>query len=635
MNRKNWQGIAKRRGGLYPLGLSRQGEWLQFTSVFEGKKEIKLQFWERGEKTEEILLDDSCRRGNLYSICIPAKGRRKIQYTYEVDGVTVVDPCAKKLYAGRYGGADGQLLAGEANSFDWEEDTAPQIPYQEMLLYRLQVRGFTKHSASEVKHKGTFHGLCEKIPYLKELGVNAVLLMPCYEFEDRMVVSVSDLRFAKYQEKELDNFWGYGGQCWYFVPKAGYCVDKKNPEVEFRRMIKEFHANKIEIIMEFSFKENTSPFLMIECLRYWAEEYHIDGIYFNDNVAPTDLIANDPVLSRLKLVSRYWKQSSLPQEDRIDKLLEKENDQRRLANYNNGFLISARCFLKGDGGQVKEFAESLRKNSEQVAQINYLADNNGFTVADMVSYNDRHNEANGEDNHDGEQENYSWNCGVEGRTKKQFVISLRERQRKNAMLMLFLSQGVPMLYAGDEFGNSQDGNNNVYCQDNKKGWVSWDQLKKQERFLGFVKRLVALRREMAVFHNHRRLTGQDYLACGSPDISWHGERAWYPDFSQNSRLLGVMLNGKYTSEKDSKSLYIVFNMNWKDATVGFPRPEKGQCWKLYIDTAKTDEYVAERMKREERQEYYMKARSVAVFVSADSIEKPNIKRMERRNIKNI
>lgn len=611
-----------RRGGMYPLGFSRQGDWVQFTAIFSRAGRVVLELWDKGEKTEEIVLGSDYRMGNLYSVQILLAGK-KVKYSYLTDGERVTDPCAKKLYREK----DGLLLSGEADPFDWEGDKRPRVPYQQMLLYRLHVRGFTKHSMSGVSHKGTFEGLCEKIPYLKELGVNAVLLMPCYEFEDYMTIPVTDPRFAKKQTDTVKNFWGYGGKTWYFLPKRAFSSNKKSPETEFRNMVRTMHQNGMEVLMEFSFHADTNPYLIIECLRYWVLEYHIDGIYFNDGIVPTEMIAKDPVLSDIKLIARYWDEAKMfgkksafsvaPSEF----LMEDRQDERRFANYHDGFLITARCFLKGDAGQTKEFANIFRKNSEKVAQINYIADNNGFTLADLVSYNQKHNEANGEDDHDGIRENYSWNCGQEGRTKKRLVMSLRERQMKNAMLMLFFSQGVPMIYAGDEFGNSQSGNNNVYCQDNKTGWVSWDQMQKNEAFLEFVKKLAQLRRELSVLQNAKMLTGQDYLACGSPDISWHGERAWYPDFTAESRLLGICLNGRYARGNDNRSIYIVFNMNWEDASIGFPRPDRGQCWKLLMDTAKTEEYVSERQKKEEKKEYYMKARSVAVFLSAMSEKK--------------
>lgn len=613
-----------RRGKIYPLGFSRQDEWMQFTAIFPGQQEVKLQLWEKGEKITEIKLNGAYQIGDLYSVQIPAT-KKKVYYTYEVGGKQIADPCAKKLFTWR----DTEkkvLLSTEIDEFDWEQEKRPELLFKEMIIYRLHIRGFTKHSASNVKHKGTFAGLCEKIPYLKELGINTILLMPCYEFEDYYMIPAADPRFSKKKGTIVKNYWGYGGACWYFAPKQCFSANKKSPETEFRSMIKEMHKNNIEVLMEFSFNSNINPYFIIDCFRYWAEEYHIDGFYINDGVTMIDMIAKDPVLADRKLLARYWDQTRIfGKKERFDlddskNALENQNDQRCLADYHDRFLKTARCFLKGDGGQTREFASVFRENSEHVAQINYITDNNGFTLADLVSYNEKHNEENGEDGYDGTKENYSWNCGQEGKTKKRMVLRLRERQMKNAMVMLFFSQGVPMLYAGDEFGNSQNGNNNAYCQDNKIGWVSWDQKARNEVFFEFVKKLIVIRKQMAVFQNAHRLYGQDYLACGSPDISWHGIKAWYPDFTAESRLLGVLLSGRYARGKDNRSIYIVFNMNWEDASIGFPRPDRGQCWKLLMDTAKTEAFVQERQNKEEKKEYYMKARSIAVFVSATTID---------------
>ena len=258
------------------------------------------------------------------------------------------------------------------------------------------------------------------------------------------------------------------------------------------------------------------PGFVLETVRFWVREYHVDGIHLT-GYAPTVLLAKDPYLADTKLWALSW-EAEKPA----------AGEKKHLGEYNDGFLIDMRRALKGDEEQMSSLIYRNRRNPAETGVLNFMAGTNGFTMMDMVSYDQKHNEANGENNRDGSDYNYSWNCGAEGHVRKKKIQELRSRQLRNAMLLLFLSQGTPVLLAGDEFGNSQNGNNNAYCQDNEISWLNWNLNKWDQALLDFVKHVIAFRKAHPVFHMKQEPRVMDYLACGHPDISYHGVNAWQP-----------------------------------------------------------------------------------------------------------
>lgn len=357
--------------------------------------------------------------------------------------------------------------------------------------------------------------------------------MPSYEFEEYA------FNF---------NYWGYG-KGFYFLPKAAYsscygsCVDYT---VEFKDMVKKFHKNGMEVYMEFNFTDEVDACMADDCIRYWKESYHIDGarVICNDRIR--QVIADDPYLVDIKLFYEYWDDNF-----RNHNLLE----------YNEGFENVARKLLKGDEGQLKYFSECFKKNPVHGYTVNFVCDNNGFTLYDLVSYDRKHNEENGENNRDGKDYNNSWNCGEEGDTKNRKILAQRLRNRKNAMCFVLLSQGIPMIYAGDEFGNSQNGNNNAYCQDNETGWLDWSALRKNRKFYNFICTLINFRHNHKVLHIEKELVQSDYKYFGLPDISYHGSKAWYPEMEHYNRHLGILLCGRYAEENED--IYIGMNLHWE------------------------------------------------------------------------
>ena len=338
------------------------------------------------------------------------------------------------------------------------------------------------------------------------------------------------------------------------------------------------HRLGIEVLMEFYFPQDCDPRYIVACLEYWTEEYHIDGFHIRGEQTLCNLMAKDPLFARTKLLNIYFPVEEIYGRKQLPEV-------RTVAECNDGFLIDVRRFLKGDEECLKAFAERMRRNPKGSGLINYITAHDGFTLYDTVSYEERHNEANGEQNRDGRVQNYSWNCGEEGKSRKKKIMELRNRQMRNAWCMLLLSAGTPMILAGDEFCNSQSGNNNPYCLDNEISWMDWKGYKsgKSEMFQ-FVKELIAFRKKHKILHMKQELSLTDSLSCGFPEISYHSSSAWYGELDGQNRKIGVMYCGKYAQEDEM--IYIAYNMHWMEHTFALPALPGGYGWKVALDTGK-------------------------------------------------
>lgn len=334
----------------------------------------------------------------------------------------------------------------------------------------------------------------------------------------------------------------------------------------------------MELILEFYFPEKTSPHLIMDCIRYWVSEYHIDGVHVNSQESVVQVLATDPHLSGIKIMSEYFPLSKIYEADYYPA-------ERRLAEYHEDFLQKARRFLKGEEGMLSPMAECIRRNPKQQAVINYMAGHNGFTFQDMVSFDIKHNEANGEDNRDGCDYNYSCNYGEEGLEVSKGLKKLRRRQIRNAFLLLLLSQGVPAIYGGDEMGNSQQGNNNVWCQDNELSWIQWSRKKEDKRLTDFVREAILFRKRSAAFGRREEYRMRDYLSKGMPDLSYHGKKAWYGEFEHYNRQMGILYAGCYTGEE---TCYVLYNMHMVEHELALPTLSCGERWHVKADTMREE-----------------------------------------------
>lgn len=524
---------------------------------------------------------------DIFSVCLSGEGLTEAlngaSYEFIVDGRVCQDPYAKEVEGrSRFGKKQGKVRGKFTfQNFDWKGEKWERLPMDQMVMYQCHVRGFTKHSSSGVGAPGTFQGMQEKIPYLKELGVNTLFLLPVYDFDERMG------RQEKDPEKKL-NYWGYGGQAFYFAPKAGYAV--ANPSEEFQKLVYELHKNGMNLILDMYFVDVVPEFIM-QCLRYYAIHYHIDGFRVNQGCMDIGWLKKDPILSHVKLIGGSWEDQP---EDRGREICFEMND---------GFLVDARRFLKSDEGQTQTFYQRFKEQRNGVGQIHYITHNDGFTLRDLISYDVKHNEVNGEKNQDGTEFNYSWNCGFEGPTRRKAVLRTRKIQERNAFVMLLLGAAVPMILGGDEFGNSQRGNNNAYCLDNTTTWLDWGLLEKNRDTYEFVKRLLQFRQTYPLYHRKERWTAMDTKGLGAPDVSCHGREPWVADFSYYSRDLGILFYGKYF---DSNSLYFAFNFHWDSHEFFLPHVEESNDWRICVDTAgESGQVVKER--------YTLAPRSIVVF----------------------
>lgn len=580
------QKVIKTEQG-YPLlpGTNRIGNGINFAlEVPEGAQASLLLYRKRGKQPyAEIPFTEKNRVGNVYTMFLPDFKETDYEYNFMINGKIELDPCAYSIRGREHFGASfsediHKVRCGflSREPYDWEDETAPQIPYSDLLLYKVHVRGYTKTCRELQGNKGTFRGLTEMIPYWKELGVNAIELMPAYEFQEVAPAADGGGMVSEARTEGKVNYWGYGPG-YYYAPKRSYCATKE-PEKEFRDFIKSLHKAGMECIMEMYFPAGTNPVSALRALQFWKLYYHADGFHVLGEGAPVHLLLTDGVLSDTKLLLHGFDENSIRE----------RKGQKCVAEYNQGFLQDMRRFLKSDEEMVSSVSYRIRRNPSKYAVINYMAFQDGFTMNDMVTYNYRHNEANGEENQDGSSYNFSWNCGVEGPSRKQNIRQIRERQIRNAFLMMFLSQGVPMIYGGDEIGNSQGGNNNAYCQDNAIGWVDWKGLKKNEALLSFVKKAAAFRKEHPILHKEEEMKGVDYKTKGFPDISFHGERAWYCNSDNTSRLLGIMYCGAYAEKENGEPddfIYVTYNFHWENREMALPNLPAGMEWKKVIDTA--------------------------------------------------
>lgn len=584
---KTWE-IAS--STIYPLGVEFVPDGLHISAVFEAKEECGIVLFDKQYREGvKIPFPRENRKGNIYSMLLKGYRDRNCSYFFYQGEKQFVDPYAKAMINRRkYGERQEQPKQFQVldKAYDWQGDQTLTIPFEDSIFYMLHVRGFTRHSSSGVKAKGTYQGVTEKIPYLKELGITAVVLMPAYEFDEvllpekRKQPATMEEAVAAYKEPIVSekeetakpyriNYWGYQ-EGLYFLPKYAY-AHTKDAVTEYKDMVKALHQNGIEVMMQFYFIPEMNCVDILDILKYWVLEYHIDGFHLMGAQIPMQILKQEPLFANTKL---------LGERDICEKKAEMDQDKYRNFGFmDDSFLYDTRRLLKGDDNQINNFIYHSRNNSHEKGVVNYIAKQDGFRLADVVSYDRKHNMANGEANQDGNTYNCSWNCGVEGPSRKKSIVTLRMRQMKNAMTFVLLSQGTPLIYSGDEFANTQEGNNNPYCQDNAVCWVKWNLQKANQDLLQYTKELIAFRKAHSIFHRKAPLCGVDYLSCGYPDVSYHGQEAWSPDTGPASRSIGILYCGSA-----SELFYVGVNMHWETQLLGLPKLPKGKTWEIVSST---------------------------------------------------
>ena len=558
------------KGRIYPLGASTVENGINFSIAVERGKKCELLLYKAGGRSPfwNIEMKEEPNHGMIRSIRLEGLKPEEWEYNFRIDGIECLDPYVKAV-AGKNNWGEAlekkRIPRGRivVDDYDWEGDMPLQIPYEEVVAYSLHVRGFTKHSSSKVKNKGTFSGVAEKIPYMIHLGINQIHLMPIYEFEEN----------GKYK-----NYWGYGDAYW-FAPKAAYAKSRDQVK-ELKDLVKKCHQFGIEVVLNLPFEAGVSQSKIIECIHYYMLEFHVDGFIVNPYCAPFEELRKDPLLSNTKI---------LRQKDDFQDIM--------------------RRFLKGDEGMIDGVMWWMRHTTGNDGVFNYITSHTGFTLNDLVSYDKKHNELNGEKNQDGPDYNYSWNCGAEGPSRKKAVVDLRKNQIKNACMLLLFAQGMPCIHAGDEFLNSQKGNNNVYCQDNEIGWLNWSKEGEDHWLFQFVRDLIEFRKKHPVLHCKEELVGIDRVASGVPDISYHGESAWQVPSEISSRQLGIYYYGEAFGDV---SCFVAYNMHWLAHSFALPAMKKKKKWYLAVSTQKG--VLKEEVLLENQKEVIVDERTICIFI---------------------
>jgi len=616
------------------------------------------------------------RIGNCYSMIVFGVSIEQLEYAYRMDGPynvkkgqlfnkdnILLDPYAKAVAGLREFGKDEVDYSGYRarivkDDFDWGDCKQPLTPIEDIIIYEMHVRGFTMDPSSGVKWPGTFDGIREKVPYLKELGVTAVELMPIFEFDE-----MHDHR--EYNGQQLIDYWGYNTVS-FFSPNTAYCSQPEyNKEGnELKNVIKMLNENGIEVFLDvvfnhtaegneqgpiFSFKgiDNNIYYMLtpegyyynfsgcgntlncnhpivrqmiIDCLRYWVIAYRIDGFRFDlasilgrsldgspmSNPPLLESLAFDPILGNVKLIAEAWDAGGMYQVGSFP-------SWNRWVEWNGKYRDDIRSFLKGDDYKTQVAANRISGSPDIYnpedrgcfASVNFITCHDGFTLHDLYTYNHKHNEANGWNNTDGANDNYSWNCGVEGETDNQEIKGLRERLVKNACVVLMLSRGIPMFLAGDEFGNTQFGNNNAYCHDDQISWLDWSLLEKNRKLFTFFQYMIWYRK-------HHRIIRIDTEKCsiGYQPISHHGLHPFNPEYNANRHYIGIMYAGK-NRKGDDELVYMAVNSYWEAQTITLPKAPEGKRFYMVIDTYREDSVVQDVIPVDGP--FTIMPRSVAVF----------------------
>uniref|UniRef100_UPI00404848D0 glycogen debranching protein GlgX n=1 Tax=Mariniflexile sp. TaxID=1979402 RepID=UPI00404848D0 len=678
-----------------PLGATVYPNGVNFSVFSKNSERVELWFFLNADDTtpfQVIPLDAEKNKSFYYWHVFVKDLKPDVLYGYKVFGEydpskgnrfdgekLLLDPYARAVVKGENYSRAAAVAPGDnapyamkgvvidPYTYDWEGDEPLYHPYAQSIVYELHVKGFTKHPNSGIEEdmRGTYTGLIEKIPYLNDLGITAVELMPVYQFDETDAPS-----------PQLQNYWGYSPLA-FFAPHGSYCYCDE-PQVnadEFRDMVKAFHKAGIEVILDVVFNHtgegnqtgpvisfkglensfyyiladnpeyfadfsgcgntlNTNQYivrrLIIDALKRWVTEMHVDGFRFDlasvmsrdehgnpmDNPPILWEIESHPVLSRTKIIAEAWDTGGLYQ---VGSFI-----GNKWAEWNGKYRDDTRRFLRGDNGMVHAFAASIAGSLELYNKpfrdpnrsINFITCHDGFTLNDLVSYNTKHNQANGEENRDGSDENHSSNYGAEGPTDNLGIETIRLRQIKNFFVVLLLSQGTPMISMGDEVRRTQLGNNNAYCQDNEISWFDWDKVHENRQLLEFVKHLVRFRKDHPIFQLEKYWAIPD---PGEPNILWHGTKLNQPDWSYYSHSIAYTLQ-----DKESDCLFhFMINAYWEPLPFELPENRAGKNWYRIVDThlSHPDDFKRNELPLEHAGFYELKPQSIVVLKEGDASSK--------------
>ena len=660
------------RGSALPIGCTILSKGINFSIFARHAQGVTLvidlpETTKTPRQQEEIALHPEVNRtGDLWHILLKTD-RDDLRYGYRIKGpmsketnglvydeqILLLDPVSHihtpRAWGEKPSEPDRPRCEIIKHDFDWQDDQPLNIPLARSIIYELHVRGFTRHPSSKVAHPGTYRGLIEKIPYLQELGITAVELMPVTEFDENDNVFRDPV-----SGKPLKNFWGYNPVS-FFALKSGYAADKARHINEFKALVLALHQAGIEVILDMVFNHTgegkydgvTSSFrgidnriyylldhdtheylnfsgcgntmncnhpvvreLIRDALRYWVMEMHIDGFRFDlasilgrdtsgqllANPPMIEMIAEDPVLRDTKIIAEAWDAAGLYQVGTF-------STDARWAEWNGMFRDDVRAFMAGLDDTVGNLATRIAGSADLYQSslrhpfnsINFLTSHDGFTLSDLVSFNEKHNEGNGEENRDGDNHNISWNSGAEGLTRCKAIQDLRLRRMRSMILIMLFSQGVPMINSGDEFAHSKKGNNNSWCQDNNVNWLNWDLAEKNNGLLHFFKQCIRLRKDHSIFHRTSFFSEAGDISCpgGHSEIIWQSLTPGRQDWSADCHTLAFLLSGSRTDKDQINHFFIMLNGDREEGAVFTLPPVPGNSthgWHQIIDTSLDSPY---------------------------------------------
>lgn len=667
------------RPGFYELnGATAMPNGVNFTLVSRSATACELLLFHRQgrEPYARVAIPESYRAGSVWSIFVFGLKADKFEYAYALEGPYdphrgllfdrsryLLDPYARAVTGQSKWGvqlSDDSFYKARVvhDDFVWNAPRQKMAPLQDCVIYELHVRGFTQHESAGVTHCGTFAGIMEKIPYLQDLGINAVELMPVFEFDETRGM-------REVNGETLLDYWGYNPVS-FFAPNTSYSaeIEYNREGTELKRLIRSLHDHGIRVIFDVVFNhtaegDERGPFfsfkgidnnvyymltpdgkyynfsgcgntlncnhpmvrdLILNCLSYWTVAYHVDGFRFDlasilgrdeqgapmNNPPLLESLAYDPILSASDLIAEAWDAGGLYQVGSFP-------NWNRWSEWNGRYRDDLRSFLKGDAGYAMAAAMRIigspdlyPPDERASASINFITCHDGFTMYDLYAYNTKHNEGNGWNNTDGSDDNRSWNCGAEGESDDPQVCALRRQMIRNAITVLMCSRGTPMFLAGDEFCNTQFGNNNAYCQDNLISWLNWDMRRKHADMHAYFRFLIHYR------HAHPILR-KDTAPCSAdlPFISLHGTLPWNSDYDAQTRVIGVMYAGRKEDEDDI--IYLGINAYWERVEVRLPALPKDMRWTVVCDTARDAHAIITQPEHLDEEVYVFSPRSVCVF----------------------
>ena len=609
------------------FGVTKDKDILSFSLQAGEEAACNLLLYPKGEENAfKIPMERHKIYQTVYTVGIQGLEWEKYDYNFEIDGVEKTDPYARRI-TGREVWAAPERRPEEVSAntfvpekikkqreqikkakqkkikstfyfskFSWKNDQNPRIKKEDMVIYKLHARGFTMGLRTESPEKGTFGMIEKKLGYLKNLGITSLLFLPVYEFEEFLQL---DDNKKEEHPANLVNYWGYTSGN-YFAPKASFLGEGNNPDA-LKKMIRRIHQMGMEFLVEFYFDKKISPHLIIDAMRYWKREYHVDGFRIIGDFTVAELLAQDSLLSGCKLFYEGFSEELASAPERLGP---------ELFSYNDAFMYEVRRILNHQGGNIFEFSCQMKRQQEKQGFVNYVAENNGFTLWDTFSYGRKHNEANMEENRDGNDWNYSSNNGQEGNSKKREINRLRERKVRNALAATIFSQGIPLIWMGDECENTQNGNNNAYCQDNEIGWKDWKNTKSSRMMTAYLKEILEIRKRYPVLRNPKPYQMMDYEKHGYPDLSYHSDGGWQIDFDRNRGFIGMFYCGAY---RDCEHLYIAYNFQNVSQKLALPRE---MSWQTVCTTGNE---VLE--KKTITGEIMVDAQSVVVLVGKEQKEK--------------